>query len=51
MEWCGSTSHQGFELLDNELIDPTVVVLNMESWRHTEQSVKVSFRVPIMFRY
>lgn len=37
----GASSHRGLELLDDELVDPTVVSLHMESWCRTEQCVKV----------
>jgi hypothetical protein len=42
----GTSSCGGLELLDEELIDPTVVALNLESWRHTEQWVKVRCEYP-----
>jgi hypothetical protein len=35
------TSRGGLELLDDNLIDPTVVAHKMESWRRTEQWIKV----------
>jgi hypothetical protein len=41
MRESGTSSHGGLEQLDDELIDPTVVALNMESWRCMEQWVKV----------
>jgi hypothetical protein len=42
----GTSSCGGLELLDEELIDPTVVALNLESWRRTEQWVKVRCEYP-----
>jgi hypothetical protein len=36
-----AASRGGLELLDDELIDPVIVSLSMESWRRTEQWVKV----------
>ena len=36
-----SSSRGGLELLEDNLVDPAVVALNMESWRHTQQWVKV----------
>jgi hypothetical protein len=41
-----STSRGGLELLDNNLVDPVVVTRNMESWRRTEQWIKVSCEYP-----
>jgi hypothetical protein len=41
-----STSRGGLELLDNNLVDPVVVARNMESWRRTEQWIKVSCEYP-----
>jgi hypothetical protein len=42
----GTSSCGGLELLDEEMIDPTVVALNLESWRRTEQWVKVRCEYP-----
>jgi hypothetical protein len=36
-----STSRGGLELLDDNLIDPSVVARSMESMRRTEQWIKV----------
>lgn len=43
-----SSSHQDLELLDDELVDPIVVALNLESWHHTEQWVKVTYEYPVL---
>jgi hypothetical protein len=37
----GSTRCGGLELLDDDLIDPAFVSLSMESWRWTENWIKV----------
>ena len=36
-----ASSRGGLELLEDNLVDPAVVALNMESWRRTQQWVKV----------
>jgi hypothetical protein len=41
-----STSRGGLELLDDNLIDPAVVTLSMESMRHIEQWIKVRCGYP-----
>jgi hypothetical protein len=41
-----SSSRGGLELLDDNFIDPTVVARRMESWRHTEQWIKVCCEYP-----
>jgi hypothetical protein len=41
-----SSRHGGLELLDDDLIDPAVVALNMESWHRTEQWIKVHCGYP-----
>jgi hypothetical protein len=41
-----SSSRGGLELLDDNLIDPTAVARSMESWRHTEQWIKVRCEYP-----
>jgi hypothetical protein len=46
MQESGSSSCEGLKLLDDELIDPAVVVLNLESWHHTEQWVIVCHEYP-----
>lgn len=41
------TSSRGrIELFDDKLIDPASVSINMESWRHMEQWVKVCYEYP-----
>lgn len=51
MESSGSSSHQGLELLDDELIDPTVAALNLESWRRTDLWVKVGCEYRMLSYY
>jgi hypothetical protein len=41
MEQSGGSNRGGLKLLDDELVDPIVVALNLESWRRTELWVKV----------
>jgi hypothetical protein len=41
-----SSSRGGLELLDDNLIDPAVVARSMESWRRTEQWIKVRCKYP-----
>jgi hypothetical protein len=41
-----STRRGGLELLDDNLVDPTVVARNMESMRHAEQWIKVCCGYP-----
>jgi hypothetical protein len=41
-----ATSRGGLELLDDNLIDPAVVARSMESWRRTEQWIKVRCEYP-----
>jgi hypothetical protein len=41
-----SMSRGGLELLDDNLVDPAVAARNMESWRHTEQWIKVRCEYP-----
>jgi hypothetical protein len=41
-----STSRGGLELLDDNLIEPAVVAQSMESWRRTEQWIKVRCEYP-----
>jgi hypothetical protein len=41
-----SSSLGGLELLDDNLIDPVVVTRSMESWRRTEQWIKVPSEYP-----
>jgi hypothetical protein len=41
-----STSRVGLELLDDNLIEPAVVAQSMESWRQTEQWIKVCCEYP-----
>jgi hypothetical protein len=36
-----STSRGGLELLDDNLVDPSIVTRNMESMRHAEKWIKV----------
>jgi hypothetical protein len=42
----GTSIRRGLELLADELIDPAVVSLNMESWCRTEQWVKIHYEYP-----
>jgi hypothetical protein len=41
-----TSSRGGLELLDDELIDPTIMSLNMESWCHTKQWIKICCGYP-----
>jgi hypothetical protein len=41
-----SASHGGLEMLDDDLVDPTVIAQNMESMRCVEQLNKVPSRLP-----
>jgi hypothetical protein len=41
-----STSREGLELLDDNLVDPAVVARNMESMRRAEQWIKVHCGYP-----
>jgi hypothetical protein len=41
MPEAASSRHGGLELLDDNLIHPAVVARSMESWRRTEQWIKV----------
>jgi hypothetical protein len=42
----GSSSRGGLELLEDDLVDPAVVSLSIESWRCTQQWVKVRYEYP-----
>jgi hypothetical protein len=46
MEEATSMSHGGLELLDDNIVDLGIVTRNMESWRHTEQWIKVRCEYP-----
>ena len=46
MPEAASSSRGGLELLEDNLVDPAVVALSMESWRRTEQWVKVHCEYP-----
>jgi hypothetical protein len=37
-------SHDGLELLADDLVDPVIVARNLESMRHAEQWIKVHCR-------
>lgn len=41
-----TSSREGLELLDDNLINPTFMFLSMESWCHTEQWIKVQCQYP-----
>jgi hypothetical protein len=41
-----SSSRGGLELLDENLVNPTVIALNMESWHRTEQWITVHYEYP-----
>jgi hypothetical protein len=46
MSETATTSRGGIELLADNLVDPVVVVRNMEAMRRAEQWMKVNFQYP-----
>jgi hypothetical protein len=46
MQEAASSSRGGLELLNDNLIDLAIVARSMESWRRTEQWIKVHCKYP-----